>query len=138
MKRREFITLLGGAAAAWPLAARAQQRERMRRIGVLTADAEDDPGVKARLAAFQQGLDRLGWSGDRNVRIDYRFAANHPDQYPPLAKKLIRPPTAGLLAYTTLVAAAFGRESPHDPDRIRERLRSDRLRSRHEPSAAWR
>ena len=75
MKRRGFITLLGGAAA-WSLAARAQQGEQIRRIGVLTGDAEDDPGVKARLAAFQQGLDRLGWSADRNVRIDYRFAAN--------------------------------------------------------------
>jgi hypothetical protein len=62
VKRREFIAALGGAAAAWPLAARAQQPERMRRIGVLTGDAEDDPGVKARLAAFREGLDRLGWS----------------------------------------------------------------------------
>ena len=62
LKRREFITLLGGAAAAWPLAARAQQTERVRRIGVLIGDAEDDPDVKARLAAFRQGLDRLGWS----------------------------------------------------------------------------
>jgi putative tryptophan/tyrosine transport system substrate-binding protein len=109
--RREFITMLGGAAAAWPIAARAQQRERMRRIGVLTADAEDDPGVKARLAAFQQGLDRLGWSVDRNVRIDYRFAANNPDQYQPLAKELIRLQPDVLLAYTTPVAAAFERES---------------------------
>src|SRR5499433_1934849 len=111
MRRREFITLLGGAAVAWPLAVRAQQRERMRRIGVLTADAEDDPGVKARLAAFQQGLDRLGWSVDRNVRIDYRFAANNPDQYQPLAKELIRLQPDVLLAYTTPVAAAFERES---------------------------
>jgi putative ABC transport system substrate-binding protein len=110
VKRREFITLLGGTAA-WPLAARAQQSERMRRIGVLTADAEDDPGVKARLAAFQQGLDRLGWSVDRNVRIDYRFAANNPDQYQPLAKELIRLQPDVLLAYTTPVAAAFERES---------------------------
>ena len=106
--RRELLAALGGAAT-WPLAARAQQR--MRRIGVVTADAEDDPGVKARLAAFQQGLDRLGWSVDRNVRIDYRFAANNPDQYQPLAKELIRLQPDVLLAYTTLVAAAFGRES---------------------------
>ena len=74
MRRREFITLLGGAAAAWPLAARAQQAERMRRIGVLMGLAEDDPEMKARLAAFRQGLEKLGWSEGRNVRIDYRFA----------------------------------------------------------------
>jgi putative ABC transport system substrate-binding protein len=69
---------------------RAEQGEQTRRIGLLTGDAEADRGVKARLAAFQQGLDRLGWSVDRNVRIDSRFAANNPDQYQPLAKELIR------------------------------------------------
>jgi putative tryptophan/tyrosine transport system substrate-binding protein len=74
MKRRAFITLLGGAAA-WPLTARAQGTEQIRSIGVLTADAEDDPGAKARLTAFQQGLDRLGWSLDRNVRIDHRLCS---------------------------------------------------------------
>src|SRR5215831_97040 len=109
--RRKFLATLGGAAAAWPLAARAQQPEQIRRIGVLTGDAEDDPGVKARLVAFQQGLDQLGWSVDRNVRIDYRFAANNPDQYQPLAKELIRLQPDVLLAYTTPVAAAFERES---------------------------
>jgi ABC-type uncharacterized transport system substrate-binding protein len=111
VKRREFISLLGGAAATWPLAARGQQPDIVRRIGVLTGDAEDDPGVKARLAAFQQGLGRLGWSLDRNIRIDYRFAANNPDQYQPLAKELIRLQPDVLLAYTTPVAAAFVRES---------------------------
>ena len=68
--RREFITLLGGAAAAWPLAARAQQPERMRRIGVLMNFAADDPEGQARLAAFLQGLQELGWTDGRNVRID--------------------------------------------------------------------
>ena len=70
MKRREFITLLGGAAAAWPLAARAQQRERMRRIGVLMPATADDPEAQARLAAFLQGLQQLGWTDGRNVRIE--------------------------------------------------------------------
>ena len=74
MKRREFITLLGGAAAAWPLAARAQQPERMRRIGVLMYLAADDAEGQARLAAFTQALQQLGWSEGRNLRIDTRWA----------------------------------------------------------------
>jgi putative ABC transport system substrate-binding protein len=74
MRRREFITLVGGAAAGWPLAARAQQGERMRRIGVLTGITAEDPANKARLAAFEQALQQLGWTQSRNVRIDYRSA----------------------------------------------------------------
>jgi putative ABC transport system substrate-binding protein len=74
MNRREFITLLGGAAAAWPLAARAQQGERMRRIGVLMYLAADDAEGQARLAAFAQALKQLGWSDGRNLRIDTRWA----------------------------------------------------------------
>ena len=74
MRRREFITLLGGAAAAWPVAARAQHGERMGRIGVLMVSEIDDPDAKARLAGFLQGLERLGWSDHHNVRIDTRFA----------------------------------------------------------------
>ena len=75
---RIHLAVLGGAAAAWPLAARAQQPERMRRIGVLMGLAEDDPEMKARLAGFRQGLERLGWSEGRNVRIDSRFAPATP------------------------------------------------------------
>jgi putative ABC transport system substrate-binding protein len=75
MRRREIITLIGGAAAVWPLAARAQQRERMRRIGVLVNLAADDPQHQARNAAFLQGLQQLGWTVGRNVQIDYRWAA---------------------------------------------------------------
>ena len=73
--RREFITLLGSAAAAWPLTARAQQPERMRRIGVLMALPADDPQGQARLVAFVQGLQELGWTDGRNVRIETRWAA---------------------------------------------------------------
>jgi putative tryptophan/tyrosine transport system substrate-binding protein len=79
MKRREFITLLGGAAA-WPFAARAQQRERMRRIGVLTTLAADDAEAMARLAAFLQALQQLGWTDNRNVHIDYRWGAGEPER----------------------------------------------------------
>ena len=65
--RRKFLATLGGAAAAWPLAAQAQEPDRVRRIGVLTAFAEDDPEIRARLAAFRQGLEKRGWSEGRNV-----------------------------------------------------------------------
>ena len=74
MRRREFITLLGGAAAAWPIAAHAQQTERVRRIAVLMGLAEDDPETKARLARIQKEIEKLGWSEGRNINIDIRFA----------------------------------------------------------------
>jgi putative tryptophan/tyrosine transport system substrate-binding protein len=75
MKRREFISLVGGAAAAWPLAGRAQQGERMRRVGVLSGSAPDDPDAQARLAALRQGLQQLGWIEGRNLQIDARWGA---------------------------------------------------------------
>jgi putative ABC transport system substrate-binding protein len=75
MRRREFVTLLGGAAAAWPLAARAQQSDRMRRIAVLMNNAEDDPEGQARAAAFRQGLQALGWTEGKNLRIDWHWTA---------------------------------------------------------------
>src|SRR6201997_4197631 len=74
MKRREFISLLGGAAAAWPLAARAQQGERVRRIGVLMNLSEDDPEAQHLVATFREGLAQLGWTEGRNLRIDYRWS----------------------------------------------------------------
>ena len=80
MKRRDFISLLGGAAVAWPIAARAQQRERMRRIGLLINLAADDPESQARRAAFQQGLQQLGWIDGRNVRIIARWGAGDADR----------------------------------------------------------
>jgi putative ABC transport system substrate-binding protein len=79
MRRRDFITLLGGAAV-WPLAARAQQSERMRRIGVLEPLAVDDPEALARVTAFAHGLQQLGWTANRNVRIDYRWGAGDADR----------------------------------------------------------
>jgi putative ABC transport system substrate-binding protein len=109
MKRRAFITLLGGAAA-WALAARAQQGERMRRIGVLMAFAEDDPEARARLAAFRQGLEKRGWSEGRDVRIDARFAPAG-TQAQVLAKELVALQPDVILAHSTPVTAALQRES---------------------------
>jgi putative ABC transport system substrate-binding protein len=81
VKRRNFITLLGGAAAAWPLAARAQQGERMRRIGVLMSAVEGDQRGLESITAFAQGLAELGWTVGRNVRIKYRWGAGDLDRF---------------------------------------------------------
>jgi putative tryptophan/tyrosine transport system substrate-binding protein len=89
MRRRELICLIGGAAVAWPLAARAQQADRMRRVGVLEARAADDREGQARLAVFLQGLQELGWTDGRNVRIDYRWAAADADRYRIYAAELV-------------------------------------------------
>jgi putative tryptophan/tyrosine transport system substrate-binding protein len=88
MRRREFITLLG-AAAAWPLAARAQEAERVRRIGFLTNFAEDDPGVSARMTAFVQGLQELCWTDGRNIRIDIRYGGGDADRARRYAAELV-------------------------------------------------
>jgi putative tryptophan/tyrosine transport system substrate-binding protein len=79
MRRREFMRLLGGAATAWPLAARAQQPDRVRRIGILMYLASDDADAQSRNSAFLQGLQELGWAVGRNVRIDYRWGASNFD-----------------------------------------------------------
>ena len=89
MKRREFITLLGGAAAAWPLAVRAQQGERVRRIGLFTNLAADDAEAQARNAAFLQALQQLGWTSGNNVRIDFRFGAGDAERNRRYASELV-------------------------------------------------
>ena len=88
MRRREFITLVGGAAA-WPLAARGQQGERVRRIGVLAGVGASDLDAQARLAAFLQALQQLGWTNGRNVRLDVRWAAGNADDARKYAAELV-------------------------------------------------
>src|SRR5262245_1816021 len=110
LRRRDFITLIGGAAVVWPLAVRAQQGERVRRIGVLIALAEDDPEAKALVAGFLQGLAKRGWSKDRNLHIDYRFPPVGA-QAQVLAKELVALRPDVIFAITTPAVAALPRES---------------------------
>ena len=89
MKRREVITLLGGAAVAWPLAAWAQQGERVRLVGVLHSFAEDDREATSFITAFQQRLQQLGWAADRNIHFEHRFGANDTTRYRTYAAELV-------------------------------------------------
>ena len=89
MRRRNFIALLGSAAVVWPLPARAQQGERVRRIGVLMNLAADDPEAQARLAVFHQGLQEAGWSVGRNLQIDIRWGAGDADRFRRYAPELV-------------------------------------------------
>ena len=107
MHRREFITLLGGAAAAWPLAARAQQPERVRRIGVLLSTAADDPESSARTASFLKGLQQLGWIEGRNLRIDIRWAAGDAELYRKYAAELVALAPDVILASSSPTVAAL-------------------------------
>ncbi len=110
MRRREFIAGLA-SAAAWPLAARAQQPDGMRRIGVLVNGMEDDSEMQARLAAFRQGLGQFGWSEGRNVRIDYRFSGGSPERFPKFAKELIALNPDIIFASSTPAVAALHQET---------------------------
>jgi putative ABC transport system substrate-binding protein len=106
VKRREFISLLGGAAAAWPLAARAQQGERMRRIAVLQGGSDrDDPRSQPHMAAFLQGLQQSGWTDGRNVRIDYRWPAGDADKARKYAAELVALAPDVILAVSSLSLA---------------------------------
>jgi putative tryptophan/tyrosine transport system substrate-binding protein len=104
VKRRAFITIIGGAAA-WPIAARAQQRERMRRIGVLMAFASDDPEGQARLAAFAQGLQQSGWTVGQNVRVDYRWSGGNADNIRKYAAELVALAPDVILAHSSQAVA---------------------------------
>jgi putative tryptophan/tyrosine transport system substrate-binding protein len=114
MRRREFITIAGGAAA-WPLAARAQQPERMRRIGVLMGYSENDPEAEAYLAGFTQALQQLGWTDGRNVRIQVRWAAGNVDRMRKFAKELVDLQTDVILSNTTPATIVLQQETQSIP-----------------------
>jgi putative tryptophan/tyrosine transport system substrate-binding protein len=115
MERREFIALLGGGALAWPLAARAQQPDRMRRVGVLMGLAESDPGAQRRLMAFQRRLQELGWIEGRNVQIDYRWSAGKIDQARSAAKELAGLQADVIVGHTILPALALAQATSITP-----------------------
>jgi putative tryptophan/tyrosine transport system substrate-binding protein len=111
MRRREFITLLGGATAAWPLAARAQQPDRLRRIGVLMGIAESDPARPAFLSAFTRALQDLGWRDGANIRIDYRWGAGDSDRIRSFARELVELKPDLIVGQTTPVVAALKQQT---------------------------
>ncbi len=115
MQRREFITLIGGAAVASPLVAHAQQDDQKRRVGVLMAYVETDPEAKALLAEFKQGLSELGWTDRRNLRLDVRWAPGDVDAMRTYAKELLALKPDVVLADTTAVTAALQRETQTIP-----------------------
>ena len=126
MKRREFIMLLGGAAAMWPLAARAQQPERMRRIAVLMNLAESDPEGQARIAAFREGLAKLGWTEGRDVQIEYRWFAGEQERARAYAAELVQFKPDVIFAGTAPLLAALQRETRSLPVVFAQSLRSGR------------
>jgi putative ABC transport system substrate-binding protein len=113
MKRREFVTMVGAAAAAWPLRSSAQQADR-RRIGVLVASASDDVDIQERLAGFRQGFAKPGWLEDR-IHIDVHFGASRADQYAVLARELLALRPEVILAHSTPIAVTLHRDNPAIP-----------------------
>jgi putative ABC transport system substrate-binding protein len=107
MKRRTFITLLGGAAVAWPLAARAQQGERMRRIAFLHAFAENDPESLARIVAFRQGLEALGWIENRNIRVEHRYSGGDLGRIETHTTEVVRSAPDIIVCSSTPIVAAL-------------------------------
>ena len=112
MKRRDFITLLGGAAAAWPYAARAQQSNRLRLVGVLFAMSPSDPEAEMRVKAFEAGLRELGWAEGRNVRLEYRWAPGDDNLLRSQATELVGLAPDLILATSTPVLAALRQGNP--------------------------
>ena len=132
MKRRTFISGLG-SAAAWPLAARAQQGDRVRRIGVLLGGDENDPAWKPRLSAFTQALAGLGWTDGRNLRMDLRWSGSDIDRIRAIAQEVVGLKPDIILASTTPGDRRPPAGDPDDPDRLGGRGRA--RRQRHRPAA---
>jgi putative ABC transport system substrate-binding protein len=133
LRRREFVAALGGAAAAWPLAARAQQGTRMRRIGVLMPYDENDPEIKLRYSAFTQALAELGWTDGRNVRMDLRWSGVDINRTRALAQELVGLQPDIIVTNSTPPTVALQRGNADDPDRFCERRRTRRQRHRRAP-----
>jgi putative ABC transport system substrate-binding protein len=115
MRRRDFITLLGGGAAAWPIAARAQQGERMRRVGALLGGDEGDPILKDRFSAFVQRLAELGWVDGRNLRLDARWAALNAERMQRFAKELVELRPDVIFAQTPAATKAMQQQTQTIP-----------------------
>jgi putative ABC transport system substrate-binding protein len=115
MRRREVIQLIAGAAASWPLTARAQQRDEIRRIGVIVNVAADDPEALASVAAFKQSMQQLGWREGRNLQIDFRGTAGDPERMQAFAKELIALKPHLILTRSTPVTAALLRQTRSIP-----------------------
>jgi putative tryptophan/tyrosine transport system substrate-binding protein len=115
MRRREFIGLVSGAAVTWPIAARAQQPDRTRRIGVLMGFAESDPTAQSWVAAFRDALAKLGWSEGNNLRVELRWGAADPDRIRTLAKELVHLRPDAIFDQTTPVTGALARETKTIP-----------------------
>jgi putative ABC transport system substrate-binding protein len=128
MNRRDFITLLGGAAIAWPLAARAQQGGRVRRIGVLVPWDENDPAATTYVSAFTQGLAGLGWTDGRNVRVDLRWARGDTNRIRALAQELVGLQPDINPDNRDRCDRSLATGDADDPDRLCERERSRRQR----------
>ena len=114
MKRREFMILLGGAAA-WPLVARAQQTERIRRIGVLMPFAENDSDAQANITAFREALQILGWTNSRNVRVDYRWGGGEAGRISTYARELVGLKPDVILVITALALQPLLQETRSIP-----------------------
>ena len=119
VKRRDFITLLGGVAAAWPLAARAQQPHRMRHVGVLIGLTADDPELLTRIGALLQALEQMGWTDGRNIRIEYRWGSADAERIRKHAGELVALAPDVLLAARHPDRVCLTTSDPHRANRVR-------------------